>query len=75
MCTLPCQKDELNLEKRVEFGQIKRREGYFRRGDGEPRRGDGNREGRSVRQLQTNFFRDKCCGLVARDKTRIVDWG
>ena len=33
------------LKKMVEFGQVKRRKGYFRRGDGEPRQGDGNTEG------------------------------
>lgn len=47
------------LKKMVEFGQVKRKEGYFRRGDGEPRQGDGNTEGISKRQLQTNLFRDK----------------
>lgn len=65
-----CNKVEcMILEKRVEFGQVKRRKEHFRRGDGEWRHGDGNREGISVRQLQTSLSRDKLCGWEAGNKT------
>lgn len=56
------QRDEPDLEKRVEFVQVKRRVGYFTRGDGEARHGDGNIEDTSVRQLQASLSTDKLGG-------------
>lgn len=70
------QRNEVDLEKKIAFGQVKRRGGPLQeRGWCEPRHEDGTTGGISVIQQQTHLSRDKLCEWEAGYGTRKVDWG